>query len=223
MAPEQKKKLVLARIEDLWAVAESLSGDAGADTVSAAEIQTTEDQTPGNIMSRINCLMYESEERQLAANDLQNDLSPAAEAPIPETRPDPSIDELAEGISLETAAAAEEGAVAPPDDDIAALGSMVMAAAASSDTPEENSFEEAKSRLEDVSRLNPPQSDNSIPEDPEYAFGLAFSNLVRHVVREYIETEFEPVLRNAIRSEIENHLGGNADETKLDADGGNDG
>ena len=41
-----KKKLVLARIEDLWAVAESLSGDAGADTVSAAEIQTTEDQTP---------------------------------------------------------------------------------------------------------------------------------------------------------------------------------
>ena len=222
MAPEQKKKIVLARIEDLWAAAESLSGDAETDAVPVAEIQPTEDQKPDNIMTRINRLMYEAEESQLAANDLQQ--HQAAVVEMPDSPADPSIDELAEGISLDVAGdAAEDEAVAPPSDDIAALGSMVMAAAASSDAPEENSFEEAKSRLEDVSRLNPPQSDNSIPEDPEYAFGLAFSNLVRHVVREYIETEFEPVLRNAIRSEIENHLGGNADETKLDADGGNDG
>lgn len=222
MAPEQKKKIVLARIEDLWAAAESLSGDAETDAVPVAEIQPTEDQNPGNIMTRINRLMYEAEESQLAANDLQQ--QQAAVVEMPESPADPSIDELAEGISLDVAGdTAEDEAVAPPPDDIAALGSMVMAAAASSDAPEENSFEEAKSRLEDVSRLNPPQSDNSIPEDPEYAFGLAFSNLVRHVVREYIETEFEPVLRNAIRREIENHLGGNADETKLDADGGNDG
>ena len=222
MAPEQKKKIVLARIEDLWAAAESLSGDAETDAVPVAEIQPTEDQNPGNIMTRINRLMYEAEESQLAANDLQQ--QQAAVVEMPESPADPSIDELAEGISLDVAGdTAEDEAVAPPPDDIAALGSMVIAAAASSDAPEENSFEEAKSRLEDVSRLNPPQSDNSIPEDPEYAFGLAFSNLVRHVVREYIETEFEPVLRNAIRREIENHLGGNADETKLDADGGNDG
>lgn len=222
MAPEQKKKIVLARIEDLWAAAESLSGDAETDAVPVAEIQPTEDQNPDNIMTRINRLMYEAEESQLAANDLQQQQAAVVEMPDPPA--DPSIDELAEGISLDVAGdTAEDEAVAPPPDDIAALGSMVMAAAASSDAPEENSFEEAKSRLEDVSRLNPPQSDNSIPEDPEYAFGVAFSNLVRHVVREYIETEFEPVLRNAIRSEIENHLGGNADETKLDADGGNDG
>ena len=225
MAPEQKKKLVLARIEDLWAAAETVSGDAETDTAPAAEIQTSEGQTAGSIMSRINRLMYEAEETQLAANDLQQRHPPLAAVPMPETPP--SIDELAEGISLDADTATEDAADAP-EDDIAALGSMVMAAAAGGDAAEDNSFEdnsfeEAKSRLEDVSRLHPPQSDNSIPEDPEYAFGLAFSNLVRHVVREYIETEFEPVLRNAIRSEIENHLGGNADETKLDADGGNDG
>ena len=241
MAPEQKKKLVLARIEDLWAAAETVSGDAETGIVPAAESETGEDQSAGSIMSRINRLMYEAEETQLAANDLQQAHPPVAEAQMPEAPL--SIDELAEGISLDvdspaatddadlpeddSAAAAADDAAAP-EDDIAALGSMVMAAAASGaadedNSFEDNSFEEAKSRLEDVSRLHPPQSDNSIPDDPEYAFGLAFSNLVRHVVREYIETEFEPVLRNAIRSEIENHLGGNADETKLDADGGNDG
>ena len=79
MAPEQKKKIVLARIEDLWAVAESLSGDAETDAVPVAEIQTTEDQNPDNIMTRINRLMYEAEESQLAANDLQQHQAAVAE------------------------------------------------------------------------------------------------------------------------------------------------
>ena len=99
---------------------------------------------------------------------------------------------------------------------------MVMAAAASSDAPEENSFEEAKSRLEDVSRLHPPHSDNSIPEDPEYALawrfpilsGTSSGNTSKLSLNLYCGTRSK---------QIENHLGGNADETKLDADGGNDG
>ena len=147
--------------------------------------------------------MYEAEESQLAANDLQQHQAAVVEMPAPPA--DPSIDELAEGISLKVAGdAAEDEVVAPPPDDIAALGSMVMAAAASSDTPEETA-EEAKSRLEDVSRLNLP---NQIIVFPKILnmLGLAFSNLVRYVVREYIETGIEPVLRKLIRSEvIENH------------------
>ena len=48
----------------------------------------------------VNRLMYEAEESQLAANDLQNDLSPAAEAPFLKPGLIPRLMNLLKGSAL---------------------------------------------------------------------------------------------------------------------------
>ena len=208
MAPDQKKKTVLARIESLWADASSVS--AGPDASPSppplpehalpASSPTDIVENPDRIMSRINRLMYEAEETQLAANDLTE-----------KTKADgPSIDDLALGISLSDQDA---------NDEIENLGSMVMAAASDGQAAEAHDFDDVKSRFEDISKLQPPHSDDGNRDNPEYAFGVAFSNLVRHVVRDYIEKDFEPVLRAAIESEINQHLNSSAGHTGSDGDG----
>lgn len=198
MASEQEKQNVLARIESLW---EDAAAIAPAPSSPPPETTETPEQ-PGDIMARINRLMYEAEEIQFAANDRsRSDSQQIADLALDITRKDDPV---------------------APEDGMEKIGSMVMEAASSAPAPEAGNFDDIRSKMEDVSRLQPPQTDNRIPDNPEYAFGVAFSNLVRHVVREYIESDFEPVLRNAIRSEIENHLGGKAGNNTVDADGGND-
>ena len=102
--------------------------------------------------------------------------------------------------------------------DIDAIGSMVAAAEAAADTstasPTGDNFEQIKSQFEDVSRLQPPsappappapRADQSHDDNLEDEFDEDFSALVRDVVRDFIESDFEPVLRQAIQEEI-NHL-----------------
>lgn len=206
MATEQDKQVVLANIESLWEDAAAASPDPSLLNTAANDTPSAPDKSE-QIMSRISQLMYEAEEIQLAANDHV------------ELTDEQIIADLAESISLD--AETDRDNDRDNDGGIDEIGSMVMEAASQASSSETGSYEEIRSKLEDVSQLRPPQTDNRIPDNPEYAFGVAFSNLVRHVVRQYIETDFEPALRHAIKSEIENHLGRAAEKMTTDADGGN--
>ena len=142
-------------------------------------------QNATSTFQRINLLMQDALTVEQAAND--------AVAPDP----DPSL-----------------------DDDIDALAALVQDAAAPEDTPNSAAmaaqpmpFEQVKSQMEDVSRLKPPQEDSYNISSVEYDFGQAFTNLVRHVVRDYIHNEVETVIRNAISSELNAHFSKQHDAT----------
>ena len=70
------------------------------------------------------------------------------------------------------------------------------------------SFEDVRSGMDNIARTKPPHQGSFNSGSPEYAFGAAFSDLVRHVVRDYISTEVEGVIKNAIKSELDAHFKG---------------
>ena len=72
------------------------------------------------------------------------------------------------------------------------------------------SFDDVRSGMDNIARAKPPHQDSFNSGSPEYAFGAAFSDLVRHVVRDYISTEVEGVIKNAIKSELDAHFKGDA-------------
>jgi len=92
----------------------------------------------------------------------------------------------------------------PTEDDIIDEIAARVETAANSETADISTedFASVKTRMEAVSRLQPSHQDNSHAQSPEYAFGDAFSTLIRHVVRQYIDDEFEDVMRQAIKSEL---------------------
>ena len=97
------------------------------------------------------------------------------------------------------------------DDDIDALAALVHDAADQHASPpaladDAAPFDQVMSQMDDVSRLKPPQEDNYNISSVEYDFGQAFTNLVRHVVRDYIHNEVESVIRNAISAELNAHF-----------------
>ena len=122
-------------------------------------------------------------------------------------------------------------------DDIDALAVLVNDAAAQTDDQHQNNdgsreaeetsispqspppFDQVMSQMDDVSRLKPPQEDNTNISSVEYDFGQAFTNLVRHIVRDYIHNEVEAVIRNAISSELNAHF---AQQNKQFHDGDHD-
>lgn len=124
------------------------------------------------IMQRIDILMHDAENLTP-----QNNTSPAG---VEEAEHLPSEDDIIDELAarVETAANSGTGNVAKED------------------------FASVKTRMEAVSRLQPSHQDNSQLASPEYAFGDAFSTLIRHVVRQYINDEFEDVMRQAIKSEL---------------------
>lgn len=97
------------------------------------------------------------------------------------------------------------------EDDIDTLALLVQDAATQTNLNDDKSvstpltFDLVKSQMEDVSRLKPPQENNSNISSVEYFFGQAFTNLVRHVVRDYIHNKVETVIRNAISSELDTY------------------
>ena len=106
----------------------------------------------------------------------------------------------------------------PLDDDIDALAALVHDAAdqhASPPAPADDAapFDQVMSQMDDVSRLKPPQEDNYNISSVEYDFGQAFTNLVRHVVRDYIHNEVESVIRNAISAELNAHFAQQHDQS----------
>jgi hypothetical protein len=74
-----------------------------------------------------------------------------------------------------------------------------------SDMPED-SPKDAINRVKSASTLgqqSPKQLSHAINEQsPEYMFGEAFTNLVRHIVIDYLDKSVEPIIREAITSEI---------------------
>jgi len=74
-----------------------------------------------------------------------------------------------------------------------------------SDMPEE-APKDAINRVKSASTLgqqSPKQLSHAINEQsPEYMFGEAFTNLVRHIVIDYLDKSVEPIIREAITSEI---------------------
>lgn len=80
------------------------------------------------------------------------------------------------------------------------------------------SFEEARARLDSVARLKPPGDDTSEDFSPgnddsktgstDHAFGTTFTDLVHHIVQDYIHTEVKNQIRDAIKSELNSHFTG---------------
>jgi hypothetical protein len=74
-----------------------------------------------------------------------------------------------------------------------------------SDMPED-APKDAINRVKSASTLgqqSPKQLSHAINEQsPEYMFGEAFTNLVRHIVIDYLDKSVEPIIREAITSEI---------------------
>ena len=111
-----------------------------------------------------------------------------------------------------------DGALGSPhqDETIDTLAAMVQDAASNApemaNTPP--SFEEVRTSMDSVSQIKPPREDSFNAGTPEYAFGAAFSDLVRHVVRDYIHNEVEGVIKNAIKSELDAHFKGSQDGTQ---------
>ena len=62
-------------------------------------------------------------------------------------------------------------------------------------------FGKIRARFEAVSRLQPPL-EGGAPNRPESDFGHAFNEMVRSVVRNYIETELTDTIRDSVRGEI---------------------
>ena len=99
-------------------------------------------------------------------------------------------------------------------EDIDALAAMVEVAAEQSSemTTPPPSFDEVRTNMDSVAQIKPPREDSFNSGTPEYAFGAAFSDLVRHVVRDYISNEVEGVIKNAIKSELDAHFKAKPDQ-----------
>jgi hypothetical protein len=70
----------------------------------------------------------------------------------------------------------------------------------------EDAPEDAINRIKSATTLGQ-QSPKPLPhaineQSPEYMFGEAFTNLVRHIVIDYLDKSVEPIIREAITSEI---------------------
>ena len=172
------KSDLLNNIETLW-------------NEASMQSQNNTNQQAISTYQRINLLMQDALSAEQAAHDPANDIAPI------------NHDAGLDGDIIE--------------DDISALASMVEDAAAQTDaddTAGQNQpsastpppFDQVMSQMDDVSRLKPPQEDNTNISSVEYDFGQAFTNLVRHVVRDYIHNEVEAVIRNAISSELNAHF-----------------
>ena len=64
-------------------------------------------------------------------------------------------------------------------------------------------FGKIRARFEAVSKLQPPSEDGDPPSRSELDFGQAFSEMVRSVVRDYIDTELTDTIRDSVRGELE--------------------
>ena len=194
VAQRQKSEL-LNNIELLWQEASMQSHDSNDD-----QAQST--------FQRINALMHDALSVEKAANDaLPQPHKPSHnQAQTPVAIFDNAIDDHADLNETET--------------DISALAELVHEASDKTDSaslpPEIVPFEDVKAQMDDVSRLKPPQEDNSKISSVEYDFGQAFTNLVRHVVRDYIHNEVEQVIRNAIKSELDAHFTSSYDHESSD-------
>ena len=173
------KSDLLNNIETLW-------------NEASMQSQNNTNQQAISTYQRINLLMQDALSAEQAVNDPANDVDP--------------IDQGAAGFADDRT-----------EDDINALASLVENAVAQTDADDTADqtqpsastpppFDQVMSQMDDVSRLKPPQEDNTNISSVEYDFGQAFTNLVRHVVRDYIHNEVEAVIRNAISSELNAHF-----------------
>ncbi len=62
--------------------------------------------------------------------------------------------------------------------------------------------DDAINRIKDVTRLRPTSSHEVDTASPEYLFGESFTNLVRHIVVDYLDKSVEPIIREAITTEM---------------------
>jgi hypothetical protein len=62
--------------------------------------------------------------------------------------------------------------------------------------------DDAINRIKDVTRLRPASSHDVDTDSPEYLFGESFTNLVRHIVVDYLDKSVEPIIREAITTEM---------------------
>lgn len=183
MSTRRQKSDLLTNIEMLWQNAEHSADDQAKST-----------------FNRITDLMQDAMATQIVANDAYPQNNPA-----PNDAPN-------------TSQTAEQATA--HDDQISALAALVDKAGHDQndahDYPiasEPPSFDDAKARMDSVAQLKPPHQDSFKSDTPEYAFGAAFTDLVRHVVRDYIHNEVEGVIKNAIKSELDNHFKGDEDKT----------
>lgn len=225
VSPLDQKQALLNRIEDLWLEAAAIMPENALDTprqpprLDDTPPPLTPEPDDGAVLDRINQLMQEAESVE-AGHDTGHDTGA-------------SIDDLAEAVAgnIDTAnfdvafgSPASHGDPADRENTANALANQLAAMmeqdpARPEDSPKpdgKQDFDGIKSGFETVAQLQPPHPDNGQKQNPEYAFGEAFSNLVRSVVRQYIDNEFEATIRHAISDELRSHFDQQADNPDND-------
>ena len=69
--------------------------------------------------------------------------------------------------------------------------------------------EDAFARMKSVTKIRPRTAEEVDKKSPEYVFGEAFTNMVRHIVTGYLDKAVVPIIRHTIESELDRLLASN--------------
>ena len=205
--PEQKTEL-LNRIEDLWIDAASiLTQEERLDAIStlANSSKAPSNRKDQSIKERIQRLMQDAETLSTPVNyesddDLKDEISRAIAANF--RRSDKNNSSEPDSIlDAEHCDAPQPGIEANNVQHAAAEDDQTHPDEQAEDSARDE-FDQVKAGFETVARLHPPLSDNRIPDSPEYVFSEGFTHLVRIIVQQYMDDDFETAIINSVRDEI---------------------
>ena len=185
---------------------------------ASMQSQKSANQKAASTFQRINLLMQDALQVEEAANDAVANAENAASHDAVIKGSPSKYDQGWHNQDRHDQDRHNQGRQNTLDQDIDKLAGLVHDAAdhhdgGTTEAPSQQPFDQVMSQMDDVSRLKPPQEDHYNIAAVEYDFGQAFTNLVRHVVRDYIHNEVETVIRNAISSELNAHFANQHDQT----------
>ena len=93
-----------------------------------------------------------------------------------------------------------------PDNTAGMADLAARVASATRNMPSSNrpvAIEDALSRMKAASKIRPRTAADVDKKSPEYAFGKAFTDMVRHIVAGYLNEAVVPIIRNTIIAELE--------------------
>ena len=157
-------------------------------------------QTDANIMSSIEVLWNEAN-----AIEVLKDTQPV------ETEFHADENAASKYVNAEQAASEKPASKREVNYDLGEIGQRVeKASIIDYDGEKPATVDDAINRIKHATSINPATSQNAPQamrddidmQSPEYLFGEAFTNLVRHIVVDYLDKSVEPIIRDAITSEI---------------------
>lgn len=121
---------------------------------------------------------------------------------------------LVDATPATTIATASKSATMPtpsnPDNTASMADLAARVASATRNMPSSNrpvAIEDALSRMKAASKIRPRTAADVDKKSPEYAFGKAFTDMVRHIVAGYLNEAVVPIIRNTIIAELEGLAG----------------